>query len=298
MGKPADHHEFQNDAVSTRAASEKRFRSVYRDVVRDVAALWTPEMQVHIARHNAGWHPDSHDIIAYLERSEIRFVRAAEMIGAVERPLRVCDVGGFFGVWVVTLARLGHHSTMTESLQYYGSTFERLFAFISNEGVQIVDTDPFEPDSRLGEDTYDVVSLLAVMEHYPHSVRTLLQNVGAALLPNGRLLLDVPNIAFWPHRTALLRGQSPLVDASTVYDSDVPFTGHHHEFTQAELVDLMAHAGWVCEQLETFDYSIFRPPLRSWVRHPLRLGARVAASRWIPSAREIIMGLFTATKNA
>lgn len=234
----------------------ERFRMIYEDCVNSIYRYWTPEMQELISRHNIGWRSDVYDFREYLNRSVVRYFTAYSAITSHSaRPVEsVCDVGGFWGVLPVTLAKCGFQVTMTESLGYFGGAFDPLFRFIETQGVTIRDFDPFDAQPvTLGR--FDAVCLMAIVEHYPHSLKTLMSNIRSLLQPDGMLFVEVPNIAYWPRRMQMLRGASPLPPISQVFGSEVPFTGHHREFTQQELRQLADLAGFRVVAEDAFNYS-------------------------------------------
>lgn len=264
--------------------SFQEFDRVYQDSVRAVFEHWTVEMQTQIALHCHSWSPGLFDFKNYLEASAIRFYKAYSSIAAEGPDSSVCDVGGFWGVLPLTLKTLGYRVVMTESLKYYNDSFDELFSFISGRGVEIFDYDPFEPTAALDEQ-FDVVTLMAVLEHYPHSHRTLMKNISGLMKPNGKLYLEVPNIAYWPKRVGLMMGRTPLAQLTDVYRSDVPFIGHHHEFTIAELRDL-AHLSRMTVLAEDFyNYSPGSlPDIKMLVRHP----AQFLAFLFLKETRECL----------
>jgi hypothetical protein len=173
---------------------------------------------------------------------------------------------------------------MTESLKYYGESFTPLFDQIRKAGVAIRDYDPFSSEGELGK-RFDLVTVMAVLEHYPHSLRTFMTNVKPLIADGGRIFIEVPNIAYWPKRTALLMGQTPLASISDIYGSDEPFIGHHHEFTLAEVRELVRLAGLRIVDEETFNYSLADAnKLKLLVRHPLMSLAFAMA----PATRECL----------
>jgi 2-polyprenyl-3-methyl-5-hydroxy-6-metoxy-1,4-benzoquinol methylase len=262
----------------------QEFDRVYQDSVRAVFQHWTEEMQRLIGLHCHSWSPGLFDFKSYLEASSIRFYKAYLAVGARGENLSVCDVGGFWGVLPLTLKTLGYRVAMTESLKYYNDSFEGLFAFIAGRGVEIFDYDPFEADAVLDE-RFDVVTLMAVLEHYPHSHRTLMKNIKGLMAPGGRLYMEVPNIAYWPKRLGLLRGRTPLAHISDIYRSDVPFIGHHHEFTIAELRELAHLAGMKVLWEDFYNYSPGSAPnLKMLVRRP----AQFLAFLLLKDARECL----------
>lgn len=262
--------------------SRQRFQQTYLRSVEDVLRFWTPEMQTEISRHNIGWRNGRIDFGNYLRYSELRYWTAFNMMSRNGAMDTWCDVGGFFGAYPLTLRRLGVVVAMTEALQYYSNSFTPLFAYLRQEGVEIIDHDPFESNSLDGRH-FDVVSAMAVLEHYPHSQKSFLEFMGSIITPTGRLYIEVPNIAFWPRRWALLKGCSPLPLAGDIYQSEVPFTGHHHEYTMQELHQLAALAELKVLDEESFNYSFVGPWIKRFISDPF-----LTLMSYRPSMRECL----------
>jgi len=241
--------------VNASRLSFESFDEIYQDSVSLVLEHWNAEMQTELARHCYGWRPEAFDFRNYLMLSSLRFYRAysAFVRGGLDQ--RICDVGGFWGVFPITLKTLGFDVVMTESLQYYGATFSELFHRIEQSGVTIIDYDPFQPGKHLDQ-KFDVVSVMAVLEHYPHSLKNFMENMISLMKPNGKLYLEVPNIAYWPKRVRFMLGFSPQVQLSDIYRSAVPFIGHHHEFTISELRELASLSGLRIVSEDFYNYSV------------------------------------------
>lgn len=240
-------------------------------------------MQAEIARHNVAWSSGRTDFQDYLKVSSIRFYKAYCAV-AESGGRSVCDVGGFWGVWPATAVKLGFDVAMTETLKYYGDSFAPLFEQIAKSGVEIFDLDPFANDASLPR-RFDLVTVMAVLEHYPHSLCTLIENLKRMTRSDGRIFFDVPNIAYWPKRMAMLRGKSPLAEIADIYESEEPFIGHHHEFTIRELRDLARLGGLKIVHEDFYNYSLLgQNKLRLFVRHPV-LSTALALS---PQSRECI----------
>lgn len=237
----------------------ERFRATYLRSVSEVVAFWTPAMQEEIARHNQGWRVGVTDFGGYLRNSELRFWNAYEALCRGSSGSRVCDIGGFFGVFPLTLKRLGFEMAMTESLQYYSDSFTDLFDFLRGQGVEIIDHDPFSGKPAPGA-VFDAVTVLAVLEHYPHSLESFMRAVKAMVKPHGHIYIEVSNIAYWPRRWGLMRGRSPLVPIEEIFRSATPFLGHHHEFTHRELCALADLTELDVVESRHFNYS-FQGPL-------------------------------------
>lgn len=250
--------------------SHKEFESIYRQATDEVLNYWTEAMQREIASHNRGWAPEDYNFKVYLEASLVRFYCAYLAMASGSSTKTVCDVGGFWGVFPVTLRALGFDVTMTESLQYYSGSFNRLFDHIRAKGVTIEDYDPFQAGASLSR-KFDFVTVMAVLEHYPHSLHDFMTNAKSLLNSKGRLYLEVPNIAFWPKRMGLLLGNSPLTPFGNIYRSKVPFIGHHHEFTVSELGELARLSGLEILSTRAYNYS---PNTgfywKTVIRHPIQ----------------------------
>lgn len=236
------------------------FRSAYQSAVRDVLPFLTPDRLRAVARHNPGWHPEAFDFVSYLRASEQRYVRALELFerdggGAADGALRTLEVGGFMATFPLALARIGARATLSEKYGYYYGAFDELRDFLAAEGVEIWDRDLTEPLADPPAGGFDLVTNMAMLEHLPNSPRPLMENMRALLAPTGRLVLDVPNIAYWHKRLQALRGRSIHPSLRAVFDAETPFTGHHREYTIDEVRQLLEWTGFTAVTVETVSYS-------------------------------------------
>ncbi len=256
--------------------SFQEFNAVYLSSVDEIWPHWNETMQAEIARHCIAWSPGRTNFLNYLQVSSIRFYAAyCALIETGGKSL--CDVGGFWGVWPVTAKKLGFEVVMTETLKFYGDSFMPLFEQIAKSGVTIFDYDPFARDAELPRQ-FDLVTVMAVLEHYPHSLKTLVENVKRMAAPNGRLYFEAPNIAYWPKRIGLLRGQTPLAHLADIYQSSEPFIGHHHEFTLQEMRDLARLGSLNIISEDYYNYSLAGAnKLKLLIRYPVMSLAFVLA---------------------
>ncbi len=266
-----------------------RFDKLYQEEVTSILACWTPQMQTEIAAHCHGWRQEAFDFSVYLRRSAKRFYLPYRMMTEFGVDA-FCDVGGFWGVFPAVMTKLGFRVTMTETLKYYSDAFKALFAQIERSGVEVVDYDPFDPGAR-PPGQLPALTVMAVLEHYPHSLQPFMANMLSMLSPGGYLYIEVPNIAYWPNRLALLRGRSPLSPLQDIYASRVPFIGHHHEFTRGELLDLGRLAGLELVRDTTYNYSVQAGSWRSLLTRPIT----AAIYRVLPDSRECLAALFRRT---
>lgn len=245
------------------------FDKFYQETVQAVYNYWTPQMQMKVAAHCYGWAPGNFDFRTYLQASSLRFYKTYCSLADNGHEQTICDVGSFWGVFPLTLKALGYNVTITESLQYYSHSFDGLFNYISDKGVNIIDYDPFQYGApRPGR--FDFITVMAVLEHYPHSLKGVMGNIVSMMNPGGRLYIEVPNIAYWPKRVNLMFGGTPLAEVREIFMSEVPFIGHHHEFTISELRDLAHVSGLSIISEDSYNYSpgnvfslemLFRKPI-------------------------------------
>jgi 2-polyprenyl-3-methyl-5-hydroxy-6-metoxy-1,4-benzoquinol methylase len=190
------------------------------------------------------------------------------------------DIGGFWGVFPTTLADLGMNVNMTEAKKYYDSSFNQIFEFIEGKNVVIHDIDPFEENLS---GSYDFISVMAVLEHIPFSLKYFMSNVKSVMAEPCTLYVDVPNIAYYFKRRDLAMGKTPLPGILSIYNSEKPFIGHHHEFTMKELVDLFKMEELHVDKVDSFNYSI-KPSARFALSNPLAF----VCLQFFPGMREVI----------
>jgi SAM-dependent methyltransferase len=192
-------------------------------------------------------------------------------------------VGGFFGAFPLALARLGFDVTLSEKYAYYYGAFDDLRRFLVAEGVDVWDEDLTEPLDSSPARSFNVITCLALIEHLPSSPRALMENLSRLLRDNGVLVLEVPNIAYWPKRLQALLGQSIHPPLRDVFDAAVPFTGHHREYTASELRQLVEWSGFTVVDEAAYNYT----------PEPERHGLYWLIWRWparhLRTAREVLM---------
>lgn len=237
-----------------------RFRSAYRQAVREIAPFLTRERQTAIARHNLGLHPDRYDLLSYLQASERRYVRAVERFNEHSGPAghqpTVLDVGGFLGAFPLALARIGADVTLAEEYGYYGAAFDDLKLFLEREGVTIWPADFTQPLPEQPAGRFALVTNMAMLEHLPSSPKQLMDNLRGSVEDHGTLIVEVPNIAYWPNRLRALRGQSIHQEFELYYASEPPFMGHHREYSVDELRALLGWSGFDVQAIDLHNYSL------------------------------------------
>jgi 2-polyprenyl-3-methyl-5-hydroxy-6-metoxy-1,4-benzoquinol methylase len=216
------------------------------------------------------YRPESHaNHIAYLDREYfskylyMNVTRVAHLHAALLRKGlsggTVLEVGSYFGSFSLALQRLGYQVTAVDRYGSYGDGFAAYTGLMAREGVRVVATrreDERDVIASLGR--FDCVLSAAVVEHIPHTPREFLRLLTARARPGGLLCLDTPNLARWWNRVRLSQGETVFQDLKAQYHCEIPYEGHHREYTGAEMVWLMGQVGCADVELTYFDYNMFQ----------------------------------------
>ena len=200
-----------------------------------------------------------YDWANYLRCSMCRVVRVQRALATHVVPGgRVLDYGSYFGNFGLACQSMGFRVDAVDSYREYGAALAPWLQLQREAGIVTHDfLDTGYDLSSLGRGTYDAIICAGVIEHIPHTPRLLLETLTLALKPGGVLVLDTPNLAYLYKRLALLEGQSIFAPISQQYFTEVPFQGHHREYTRDELEWLLSTAGHDILSIETFNYSLF-----------------------------------------
>lgn len=240
--------------------SKEGFKNIYDSALDETLKIvkLDREFREELALHN--WAFLEFDFKDYLEKSWIRYYYAYKMIHEKnpDSNLHILDVGGFFGVFALTLNKIGYVVSISEKYSFYGKKFDKLRGFIESNNVEVLDFDFVSDTLSSDHKEYDVITCMAMIEHIAHSPKILMNNIKKSLKKGGILILDVPNIAFWGNRLKLLIGRNILPKIEVIYKSKIPFTGHHHEYTIDELRSLAELTDLKLDKLFTFNYARFK----------------------------------------
>jgi 2-polyprenyl-3-methyl-5-hydroxy-6-metoxy-1,4-benzoquinol methylase len=197
---------------------------------------------------------------AYLKQSIIRVyhcvrqLREAGINGGA-----VLDVGSLFGQFAVTLQRLGYRVTAVDRYRTYHGALDGYVEFMTREGIEVISTtreNELEAVTKLGE--FDAVLSMAVIEHIPHTPRLFLESLASHVAAGGLLVMDTPNIARYWNRRHMAMGESIHQPIENQYLADVPYEGHHREYTKSEMIWMFEQVG--CHDIRTrlFDYNLLQ----------------------------------------
>jgi 2-polyprenyl-3-methyl-5-hydroxy-6-metoxy-1,4-benzoquinol methylase len=210
-----------------------------------------------LARHSPSLA--GYDWANYLRCSLCRVVRVQRaLITHVAPGGLVLDYGSYFGNFGLACQAAGYRVDAVDAYREYGDALAPWLRLQHESGVVARDFVETGYDlTGLGGTRYDAIVCAGVIEHLPHTPRLLLESLTAALKPGGVLILDTPNLAYLYKRLALLEGHSIFAPISQQYFTELPFEGHHREYTSAEVEWLLRAVGHDIVSIETFNYSVF-----------------------------------------
>jgi 2-polyprenyl-3-methyl-5-hydroxy-6-metoxy-1,4-benzoquinol methylase len=192
----------------------------------------------------------------YLRCSVVRAVRVLKAVHSLPDSVRVLDVGSYFGNFALMCQMAGCEVEAVDSYEDYGNCFDGVLDVLRRAGVVVHRQNGFDLDA-LPESVYDAVICAGVIEHIPHTPRLLLETLRARLRRGGLLVLDTPNVAYLYNRQRLMRGESIFYPLAAQYETQVPFEGHHREYTVAEVQWMFERLQLENISIDTFNYSIY-----------------------------------------
>jgi 2-polyprenyl-3-methyl-5-hydroxy-6-metoxy-1,4-benzoquinol methylase len=169
----------------------------------------------------------------------------------------VLDFGAYFGNTALMCRAAGFEVEAIDAYREYQPAFDECVSLMTTRGVIVRDfAEAGLNFDHLPGGYYDAVLCLGVVEHIPHTPRLILESVDRMLKPGGFLVLDTPNIAYLYNRQRLERGQSIMPPIEAQYYSELPFEGHHREYTVAEVQWMLKQLQHDVASVETFNYSL------------------------------------------
>lgn len=199
------------------------------------------------------------DWSTYLRLSTLRMVRSQHALrrhGANSG--RLADIGSYFGNFSLMFANNGYEVTAVDSYSQYGCALSPISHLLTNAGVKVRDfRDMGESLDALPSESFDIVLSMGVIEHIPHTPRLLLEAMNRILRPGGLLVIDTPNLGYLYTREKLARGETIFCPLELQYDTELPFEGHHREYTPQELRWMLNRIGHELLDLQMFSFSMY-----------------------------------------
>jgi 2-polyprenyl-3-methyl-5-hydroxy-6-metoxy-1,4-benzoquinol methylase len=190
----------------------------------------------------------------------VRVVNCVQLLRDMEVPIRtVLEVGSFFGSFALPLQRLGYQVTAVDRYASYGEALSYHMELISNSGATVVSTHREDESAIIdGLGRFDCVLAGAVIEHIPHTPRLFLESLRQRVKPGGVLILDTPNLTRYWNRKKFSKGESVFSPLEEQFHCEIPYEGHHREYTGTEMCWMMRQIGCRQVQLRYLDYNFLQ----------------------------------------
>lgn len=227
--------------------NEIEFRKVYLRCLSYIERYMNSNLIKMMARNNPGYGRQGFDLMKYYKIEWREYYAAYKVVFyTLGEKGKVCDCGGFLGVFALVMAEIGYDVCIIEALKYYGNELDELYSFMKKKKISIIDFDMFDENEYFERDKYsfDMVCSMAVIEHYPYTLKHYFNNL-KILGKNGYIYVTAPNIAVLHKRFSFLMGITPLSDIKEIYNASIPYTGHCHEMTMKELETIAKLSGCI-----------------------------------------------------
>jgi SAM-dependent methyltransferase len=227
------------------------------DAVRSTLEAVRESDLAPLARHSPALR--GYDWSAYLRCSVVRMTRVLRALTSRVTPgARVLDCGSYFGNFSLMLAAAGYDVDAADSYPRFAPAFDRVVERLTSAGVNVHDLD--RGVESLPARAYDAVLAMGVIEHLPHTPRPFLTSLTTRLARGGWLILDTPNLGYLYTRQRLERGESIFCPLPAQWGTEIPFEGHHREYTPSEVQWMLDQIGHDERHLELFNYSYLALP--------------------------------------
>jgi 2-polyprenyl-3-methyl-5-hydroxy-6-metoxy-1,4-benzoquinol methylase len=234
--------------------AEKLIEATARDLIALLDTYRPGSQGKHLAHHQREF------FAKYLYMTVVRVLNLHDaLLRKGFRGGTILEVGSYFGSFSLALQRLGYQVTAVDRYGSYGEGFAAYTSLMEREGVRVVATrreDERGVIESLGG--FDCVISTAVIEHIPHTPREFLRLLAGRARPGGILCLDTPNLTRWWNRLRFGRGESVFQDIKAQYHCEIPYEGHHREYTGEEMAWMMGQVGCGDVELTYLDYNMFQ----------------------------------------
>ena len=180
----------------------------------------------------------------------------------------VLDLGAGSGVMSLAFQAAGAQVTVADNWRPYSAedtdlekpsmhnmgNRDQILERYRRHNIHTIETDLLKGSLPVEDESFDIVIILAVIEHFPGSPRKILEEAKRVLKPGGVLVIEVPNIAALRNRLKLLIGRTIHFSIKDWYRSD-PFYGHFRELNRAELQKYVQFLGMETMWIRTSDSS-------------------------------------------
>lgn len=156
---------------------------------------------------------------------------------------RALEIGAGSGEVLAALSEYYEEYLATEFSVERVRYLERMFG--GNKNIKIIYNDIDDKNINADPESFDTIIMISVIEHIIEPI-SIIRYCYSLLKPQGKILIQTPNIAKWTRRLKLLLGFFPSTGASeegfrpySGYPAELHDDGHLHYFTFRSLEKLL-----------------------------------------------------------
>lgn len=187
---------------------------------------------------------------AYLRRHRHEYIRTLQDVVsffAGRESVRIFEIGAFFGVVSIALARRGYRVTASDIPEYMSIPAQQ--ERFRREGVEIHPMRLQDFVIEAPSESFDCVIMCEVLEHLNFNPLPLLKEINRIIRPNGLFYLALPNQAQIRNRLRLLRGQAVGIAVERFFEQLDPtqpviIDDHWREYTAADVRGMLEPLGF------------------------------------------------------
>jgi 2-polyprenyl-3-methyl-5-hydroxy-6-metoxy-1,4-benzoquinol methylase len=197
----------------------------------------------------------------YLRQTGIRVAQLIDRLDAMglKPGSRILEIGTLFGAFALPLSRLGYRVTAIDRYQAFDGALDAYVDLMQAEGIEVIPvTRETESQAMSRLSAFDCTIAMAVIEHVPHTPRHFLEAIRERTVPGGIIALDTPNLTRFWNRRKLAQDESIFQDLALQYECEIPYEGHHREYTAQEMRWLLNRIGCQEVSIDLFDYNMLQ----------------------------------------
>lgn len=173
----------------------------------------------------------------------------------------LCDIGGSFGDFASGCAAVGMNALFIDDFlcRCHGDESSPKYEVHKQYGAKLISRDVIAEGIDFPDDSIDIFTCFATMEHFHNSPKKLFAQVMLALKPGGVFLLSAPNAVDLMKRLTVVLGTADWSPMSAWYEEPL-FRSHVREPRVADLK-------YIARDMRLVDVQIFG---RNWTAHTIR----------------------------
>jgi len=162
-------------------------------------------------------------------------------------PARILEIGAFFGIVSIALARLGHAVTASDVPDYMDLPEQRTRFEDAGVAIHKMRLEDYLIDAP--DESFDCIIMCEVLEHLNFNPLPLMKEINRVLRKGGLFYLSLPNQAQIRNRIALLRGRAVGIGVDSFFNQLDPTHGeiansHWREYTMADIDEMLTPLGF------------------------------------------------------